>query len=101
MPEPEQTPAAEAALEAPARVYRWYDKLFGLVSVILLFEIGVFLFIFPWTGEWSTNYFGRLPFWLREIWNSYYFRGAISGLGIVDIYISFVEVFRLRRFSGS
>ena len=92
MPEPHDT---------PARVYRWYDKLFGLVAVIVLFEVGVVLLVLPWTTEWGANFFARLPFQLREIWNSYYFRGAISGLGIVDIYLSFVEVFRLRRFSAS
>jgi hypothetical protein len=29
-----------------------------------------------------------------------YVRGAISGLGVVNLYISLGEVFRLRRFSG-
>jgi hypothetical protein len=29
-----------------------------------------------------------------------YVRGAISGLGMVNLYISLGEVFRLRRFSG-
>jgi len=26
-------------------------------------------------------------------------RGAVSGLGIVNVYISLVEIFRLRRFA--
>ena len=104
MPEPEDDQMAETALATPdlppKRQYRWYDKLFALVGVILLFEMGVFLLLFPWTSEWGANYFSRLPFWARDVWLSPYFRGAISGLGLVDIYISFVEVFRLRRFSG-
>jgi hypothetical protein len=104
MPEPEDSSMAETAMAAPGpapkRQYRWYDKLLGLVGVILLFEMGVFLLVFPWASEWDSNYFSRLPFWVRDIWISHYFRGAISGLGVVDIYISFVEVFRLRRFSA-
>jgi hypothetical protein len=104
MLEPEESPMAETLMAEtgppPRRQYRWYDKLLALVGVILLFEIGVFLLVFPWASEWGSNYFSRLPFWARDIWISHYFRGAISGLGIIDIYISFVEVFRLRRFSG-
>jgi hypothetical protein len=77
---------------------RWHDKLLALLSVIFCFELGVFLLVFPWATEWDINYFPRLPEWLRHMWVSPYFRGAVSGLGLVNIYISFVEVFRLRRF---
>ena len=35
--------------------------------------------------------------WLTEVWDNPYFRGALSGLGLLNIYISFVEVFRLKR----
>jgi hypothetical protein len=31
------------------------------------------------------------------VWDSPYFRGALSGLGVVNIYISLAEVFRFRR----
>jgi hypothetical protein len=87
---------AEPGDEGPP--YRWHDKLLALLGVIFCFELGVFLVVFPWATEWDINYFPRLPLWLRELWISPYFRGAVSGLGLVNIYISFVEVFRLRRF---
>jgi hypothetical protein len=29
-----------------------------------------------------------------------YVRGAVSGLGVVNIYISMLELYRLRRFAG-
>jgi hypothetical protein len=32
-------------------------------------------------------------------WDNAYLRGAVSGLGIVNVYISLVEIFRLRRFA--
>jgi hypothetical protein len=85
--------------QAEGREHNWLDKLLALLVVIFCFEMGVFLFIFPWVSEWDSNYFGRLPVWARDVWVSPYFRGAISGLGLVNIYISFVEVFRLRRFT--
>ena len=92
-------PEANPVMAAPADPPEWHRKLFALLAVIFCFEMGVFLLIFPWVSEWDLNYFSRLPVWAREIWISPYFRGAVSGLGAVNIYISFAEVVRLRRFS--
>jgi hypothetical protein len=78
--------------------YRWYHKTAGLIAVILLFEIGIFLLVWPWAGEWDLAF---LPYGVRQFWNSNYFRGAVSGLGVLNIYLFFIEVFRLRRFSPS
>jgi hypothetical protein len=78
--------------------HRWQDKLLALLGVIFCFELGVFLLVFPWATEWDINYFPRLPLWFRQLWINPFFRGAVSGLGLVNIYISFVEVFRLRRY---
>ncbi|HUS08097.1 MAG TPA: hypothetical protein VMZ52_17475 [Bryobacteraceae bacterium] len=85
---------------APVPPYRWYHKLAAVLAVILCFQIGVFLILFPWASEWDLSWFAGLPRWAQSVWFSPYFRGAISGLGLVNIYISFVEVFRLRRFAG-
>ncbi|MGH9672217.1 MAG: hypothetical protein ACRD44_03470 [Bryobacteraceae bacterium] len=72
----------------------------ALLFSIFCFEVGVFLVVFPWMDYWPTNYFAGLsPEWSR-VWSSNYFRGAMSGLGFLNIYISLSQVFRLRRFSG-
>jgi hypothetical protein len=79
--------------------YRWYHKLSAVLLVTFCLEIGLFLLIFPWTEYWDNNYFATLlPEW-RQFWTNTYFRGAISGLGVVNLYISFLEIFRLRRFA--
>lgn len=84
----------------PGHKYRWYQKLFALLAVIFCFEVGIFLVVFPWVSDWDLNYFSAVPFLSPVLWASPYFRGAISGLGVLNIYISFTEVFRLRRFSS-
>ncbi len=86
--------------ELEERRYRWYHKMAGVLAAIFCFEVGVFLLIYPWASDWDVNYLAFLPLWARSLWASPYFRGAVSGLGLVNIYISFVEVFRLRRFSS-
>jgi hypothetical protein len=53
--------------------------------------------VFPWLGDiWENNFFSSV---LRHgYWGNGYFRGAVSGLGAINLYISFVEILRLRRF---
>jgi hypothetical protein len=78
---------------------RWYHKIGALLGAILIFELGVFLVVFPWLDVWKTSWWSGLGQGFERIWDSGYFRGAVSGLGLVNIWISFTEVFRLRRFS--
>jgi hypothetical protein len=102
LPEPDHVslePAASAS-EGQLQKHRWYHKVAGVMAAIFCFELGVFLLVYPWASDWNVKYFTFLPLWARGIWSSPYFRGAISGLGILNIYISFLEVFRLRRFSA-
>jgi hypothetical protein len=82
--------------EAPAP--RWYHKMSAVLLLTFCLEIGLFLLIFPWTEYWDNNYFFRLvPGW-RFYLESSYLRGAVSALGVLNLYISVVEMFRLRRF---
>jgi hypothetical protein len=90
-PDPQPPAAAEtghAPIAVPQPAYHWYHKMSAVVFITFCLEIGLFLLIFPWTEYWDGNYFSDL-----------YVRGAVSGLGVVNLYISFVEIFRLRRFA--
>lgn len=57
-----------------------------LLSIILFFlELGVLLLLLPWTAFWERNYF-LLRYPAFEPWLlNHYLRGALSGLGLVDI----------------
>jgi hypothetical protein len=83
----------------PATAYRWYHKLTSLLFIVFCLEIGVVLLVFPWSEYWDNNFFSNRVPMLRSVWDNSYLRGAVSGVGIVNIYISFSELFRLRRFS--
>ena len=80
-------------------VYHWYHKIWAVLVVTFCLEIGCFLLFFPWTRFWDTNYFATLLPGLKAHWNNDYVRGAISGLGALNLYIAVVEIFRLRRFA--
>ena len=103
MPFEPQPPAAGEMASGPISVrrpeYRWYHKMFAVLFITFCLEIGAFLVIFPWTSYWDGNYFSVLkPEW-HQYWDNMYVRGALSGLGVVNLYISLVEVLRLRRFA--
>ena len=103
MPPESHPPAAAEAMDRPLPlpppVYHWYHKMSAVVFITFCLEIGLFLLIFPWTEYWDGNYFsGFLP-QFRDYWNNMYVRGAVSGLGVTNLYISLVEIFRLRRFA--
>jgi hypothetical protein len=88
-------PDTAAAPERPKLV--WHQKLGVLVFVLFCFEVGVFLLIFPWMQAWDVSWFSAMSPRIHQIWVSPFFRGALSGLGLLNIYISIGEIGRLRR----
>lgn len=99
--EPEQTgPPQIASVPLPEPPpSRWYHKVWAVLLITFCLEIGLFLLIFPWTEAWDNNYFATSIARVREVWDNMYLRGAVSGLGVINIYISLAEIFRLRRFA--
>jgi len=60
-------------------------RLFLFSLILFCLELGVFLVILPWTSLWERNYFlFRFPALAPWLLN-HYLRGALSGLGLVDI----------------
>lgn len=66
-------------------------KILRYCFALLTLEIGLFLVIFPWTDRWMFNYIQDTNTWLRDVWEDPYFRGAVTGLGIVNIYLAFLD----------
>jgi hypothetical protein len=89
-----QPPVLEEAAEPRVS---WLHRLGTLLFILVCFEVGVFLLVFPWMDYWSTNWIAGISPWIHAIWVNAFFRGALSGLGLLNIYISLAEVFRLRR----
>lgn len=96
---PEADEPAPVPIAVPPPAYHWYHKMSAVVFITFCLEMGLYLLIVPWTDSWDTNYFSGLLPQARDYWGNFYFRGAVSGLGMVNLYISLVEIFRLRRFS--
>lgn len=86
--------------EAEPRQASFLEKLSAVLFCIFCLEVGLFLLFYPWLDAlWSRNWLLRLnPEW-HAIVMSEHFRGAISGLGVLNLFIAVIEITRLRRFS--
>jgi hypothetical protein len=95
--EPAQADSVPPAVAPTAPPRAWQSRLLGICFAIFTFEIGLFLIVFPWLDNWNLNYFQGLIPALQDTWDDPYFRGAVTGLGFVNIFIALREVVRLFR----
>ena len=73
------------------RVY----ALFRRVMLVAFFgEVGLLLMLLPWSNFWERNYFVYAVPVLEPLLTSPFVRGAISGLGVLNIFAALSEGFR-------
>jgi hypothetical protein len=59
------------------------------------FEAGLLLMVLPWTVLWDRNALLAMLPWVNELSHNPYVRGAVTGLGLVNVGIGISEVGRL------
>jgi hypothetical protein len=80
-------------LTACRKSRREADSLFRrLLFVALLLETGLLLVLIPWTAFWDRNYFVEWSSVLTSVVASNYTRGAVSGLGLVNVWAALAEL---------
>ena len=84
-----ETPAPPGP--AANRMLRWHRRVLGFCLVIFALELGLFLLVFPWRAEWELSWIPVHSQHLAPIWMSSYFRGLVSGLGLLNIAIAAAE----------
>ena len=63
-----------------------------LFLVAFFFEVGLLLVVLPWSGFWERNYFAYAWPSLRPVLANNFVRGAVSGLGFVNLVAGFAEL---------
>ena len=71
-----------------------------ILYVLFCFELGAFLLILPWVSIWSDNHFVLAHTWVSIVALNHFVRGAVSGLGLADIWLAIHELWRLRHELG-
>lgn len=64
------------------------NRIYRALLVVLAFEMGALLLYLPWSIYWETNYFLSHYPWLMRVVLHPFFRGAVSGIGVLDILLA-------------
>jgi hypothetical protein len=89
-PPPTPDPVTDNSAEMPV----WLQRVFVVVYVLFCIELGLVLIALPWTRFWFT-YDWVSPNFQRFLQQGFV-RGAVSGLGLLDIWLGIVEAVRYR-----
>ena len=63
-----------------------------LVYIAFFLEVGLLLIVLPWSAFWDRNYFVAAWPGLRVFHASNFVRGAVTGLGFVNVYAGFADL---------
>ena len=63
-----------------------------LLSVLSSAMVGVFLVLAPWTPWWDSNFLLQVNRTLRTVLLSEFTRGAVSGLGLVNLLLAVLDL---------
>ena len=77
---------------APARRRRVSILVRRLVYVAFFLEVGLLLVVLPWSGFWERNYFAEALPALQPFMENNFVRGAVTGLGLVNLVAGFVDL---------
>jgi hypothetical protein len=90
-----------SATQIETRRNRFRRRLWTVCFAIFAFEIGMFLVVFPWLDSWSLNhlpsFFPAIQSDFQDLWDEPFLKGAVTGLGLINVYIAFWQVFGLIR----
>ena len=66
-----------------------------LVYIAFFLEVGLLLLVLPWSGFWEHNYFAEAWPPLRPLLVNNFTRGAVTGLGLVNLGVGFADLARV------
>ena len=69
------------------------NRLLAVAFILFCFEIGLFLVFVPWSNLWEHNIL-LIYVPVRGLLLNNFVRGAVSGLGLVDLFLGLGELNR-------
>ena len=68
-----------------------------LLIIALLVELGLLLVVVPWSAYWERNYFAQMSPIVHAVVTNNYVRGAVTGLGAVNLFAALADLALLVR----
>jgi hypothetical protein len=75
------------------------EWIFNAIYIIFSVYFGIALLALPWMNAWEDNYFLYIFPQIRPVVTNSFFKGAVLGLGFVNILIGIHEIVRIRKAS--
>lgn len=69
----------------------WLQRLFALVYVLFCMVVGLILLTLPWRSDWFDTGWILHHAIAQAVLQHAFVRGAISGLGLIDIFLGVLE----------
>ncbi len=87
----------EAAPSDDAATPLWVQRVSLIVYVVFCIELGMLLAVLPWTHVWNDNGLLVNSPGLRAFLHQNFVRGAVTGLGLVDVWLGIWEAVHYRE----
>lgn len=91
------SPTSMPAEHKVVKFHRWHRLVLSICFIIFAGELGFCLIVLPWNGSWEMSYIPVHSPRFSALWMSLYFRGALSGLGLLNVYVALAEAGRVVR----
>jgi hypothetical protein len=75
----------------------WMSRLSLLLSVTFSIELGLLLAVIPWLRVWTDNHLLLEHPMMRQVFENCFFRGAVTGLGLIDVWLGIWEAVHYRE----
>jgi len=74
------------------------NRVLFCLYVLYCCEVGLFLFVFPWTRLWEQTVLLEYYPHLRALFLNNFFRGGVSGLGVANLVLGGWEIAHFRDY---
>ena len=92
-----ETEMANAGNPRQSAIPRGKGWISRILYILFSLEAGTFLIVFPWLNIWEENYFVYLYPTLHPILDNAFLKGAILGLGVVNLFLGVKEIVEVRK----
>ncbi len=75
----------------------WADRISLVIYVAFCVELGIVLTVVPWVKVWTDNALVMHYPFLHALVQDNFFRGVVTGLGLVDIWLGVWEAVQYRE----
>lgn len=72
-------------------------RIFRIIYILFSIEVGIFFLWLPWLSFWDANFLTYQYPQILPLVSNPFFKGAVLGLGIVNIMIGIHEIVHFKK----